>query len=89
MRLPAAVMWPVGAAHRKVVWVPATTLRPCRQKRALDPELNGGNGPHATPVTLVRPKAAGLARISLKSEKRSIGITRRPALASPENNVVL
>ncbi len=49
----------------------------------------GGNGPHAMPVVLVMPKAAALLRSSVKNVKESIGITRMPAEARPENSVVL
>jgi hypothetical protein len=55
-----------GVRERSVVFTP------CRQKRD---EVFGapGNWPQATPVMFVKPYAPGLARISLKSEKRSTG----------------
>ena len=50
---------------------------------------NGGNGPQAIPVMLVKPKALALAAISFNSEKVSTGITRWPVAASALNRVML
>ena len=49
----------------------------------------GGKGPQAMPVVLVMPKAAALARTSVKSANVSTGMTFTPADCSPVKSVVL